>query len=154
MNKLKRWFSNLWKGVKNASSKTAITITEEIQKGLKSGKINTVAQIIQTALPAAGRLPEQVVKSLEVVIPKVLAVQLVLRDLPDNPTIDDLQKFSDNVLTAFGAVDDKSRLWTTMAAEIYKSIQSHLEDKKYTFAECVIDVEKAWRLYQAEIKKP
>ena len=74
---------------------------------------------------------------------------VVLKDLPDNPTIEDLQKFSESVLAAFGAVNDRSMLWTTMAAEIYKSIQSHLEDKKYTFAECVIDVEKAWQLYQA-----
>lgn len=153
MKKIKEWLKKFWGGVKLGAGRTAITLTEEIQKGLKSGTIKNVAQIVQTVLPVTGVIPEKIVESLEKIIPKVLAVQLVLKDLPDEPTIDDLQKFSDSIFQAFGAMENKSKLWTTMAAEIYESIQFHLEDKKYTFAECVIDVEKAWKLYQKEIKQ-
>ena len=148
MNKIKEWFKKFWPKFKNFACNTSVLITEEIQKGLKNGTIKSVAQVVEAIFPITGKIPEEVVIALEKVVPKVLAVQLVLKDLPENPTIQDLEKMTDSVLQAFGALDDKSKLWTTLAAEIYSSVQLHMSDKKYTFAECVIDVEKAWRAFQ------
>jgi len=151
--KIGDFLKKIWKGIKDDSDSVAIAITEEIQAGLNSGTLASFAQIIEAIMPATGKLPEQIVAKLQVAVPKILAVELAIKHLPDNPTADDLKIFEQDILNAFGLLDDHSKLWTTLSAQVYGIIKADVDaGTRYTFAQCVIDVEKAWQYYQQDLQ--
>ena len=152
-SKIGDFFKKVWAGIKDSADTVAITITQEIQDALKSGTLLSVAQVIEKILPTTGTIPEQIVTKLETLIPQVLAVELSIQALPANPTTADIQAFEQAVLTAFGLLDSHSKLYTTLAAQIYGIIKADVDSgKKYTFAQCVIDVETAWQYYQQDLQ--
>ena len=59
------------------------------------------------------------VDELKIIVPKVLAAELALKELPDNPTEKDIKKFADAVLKAFNVENNNSKLWTTFGAQVY-----------------------------------
>ena len=151
-SKIGDFLKRVWTSIKDNCDTVAITITEVIQSGLKSGTLYTAATIIEEIAPTTGKLPETIVAKLQVVIPKILAVELAIQGLPSNPTTADIQTFETSVLTAFGLLDDKSKLWSTLSAQIYGIIKADVDKgTKYTFAQCVIDVENAWQAYQQDL---
>jgi len=151
--KVGQWISKVWKSLKDNTDTVAIAITEEVQAGLKSGTLTSLAQIVEDVLPTSGKLPEQVVADLQVAVPKILAFELAVQGLPDNPTAADIQAFETNILTAFGLSNDHSKLWTTLAAQVYGIIKADVDSGvKYTFAQCVIDVESAYNAYVQDLQ--
>jgi hypothetical protein len=151
-SKIGDFLKKIWKGVKDSSDTIAIAITEEIQGAIKSGALASTAQIVEAVLPSTGKLPEELVAKLEAAIPKILAVELSIKHLGDSPTEADIKEFETAVLTAFGVLDDRSKLWSTLSAQIYGIIKADVDaGTKYTFAQCVIDVEKAWQYYQQDL---
>ena len=152
-SKIGDFLKKIWKGIKDSSDTIAIAITEEIQGAIKSGALASAAQIVEAVLPSTGKLPEELVAKLESAIPKILAVELAIGHLSDSPTEDEIKEFEAAVLTAFGVLDDRSKLWSTLSAQIYGIIKADVDaGTKYTFAQCVIDVEKAWRAYQQDLQ--
>ena len=68
--------------------------------------------------------------------------------MPDNPTEQDILEFEQRILTAFGLHDNKSKLYTSLAAGIYGIIKADIDGGvKLTFAELVKDVQKSYLLY-------
>lgn len=144
------WIAKEFKSIKTDGAKVAVAITEGLQTALKSGAVTAVADLISGIFPNVKNLPAEIVADLEKYLPKVLAFELAIEGLPDNPTQQDFTDFEGRVLTAFGVTDSKSKLWSTLAAQIYGIIQAHVGNLAYTFAELVGDVEKAYQLYLSD----
>ena len=146
---IKGWhLERVFTSIKNNADKVAIAITEAVKTALNSGVVDFIVRIVDNALPQLHDLPATVVAKIREVIPKVLAAELALQGLPDSPTADDILKFEQNILTAFGVHDQKSKLYTTLAAQIYDIIKTDVDaGTKLTFAELVKDVDQAYQDY-------
>jgi len=146
--KIGGWFAKVFKGVKTDGVKIAIAVTEGVKSALNSGLINFIAQVI----PGHNDIPKEIVTVLNQWIPKLLAAELAVQGLPDNPTEQDIVNFEDRVIAAFGKVDNKSKLYTVLSAQIYGIIRARVGDgTPYTFAELVVDVEQAYQDYQKDL---
>lgn len=146
------WFAKAFKTIKTDGAKIAVAITEGLQEALKSGVVAAIADLVSGIFPNVKNLPQEIVTDLEKLIPKILAVELAIQGLPDSPTQQDVLDFEKRVLAAFNVTDDKSKLYSVLASQIYGIIQSHVGAGPYTFAELVNDVEKAYQLYLQDIQ--
>lgn len=144
------WFAKAFKSIKTDGAKIAVAITEGLQTALKSGVVAAIADLIGGIFPNVKNLPAEIVADLEKLLPKILAAELAVEGLPDSPTQQDIADFESRVLAAFGVTDNKSKLYSTLAAQIYGIIQSHVGAGSYTFAELVADVEQAYQDYVAD----
>jgi len=146
--KIGAWFARVFKNIKTDGVKIAITITEGLKTALSNGILDFIAQ----AIPGHSDIPKEIVVLLNQWIPKLLAAELALEGLPDKPTDRDILEFEKRVITAFGKVDNKSKLYTVLAAQIYGIIKARVEDgASFTFAELVADVELAYKDYLEDI---
>lgn len=157
---LKSLFSNVWTWVKHAfdflkkdADKVAIAITQDVNLALNSGLVDALVKALE---PVTGHLPAEVIAYLKPIVPKVLAAELSLQGLPDNPTADELKAFADQVMEAFAKADlyKKTKVYTTVAADLYNGIQEAIkEDGKLSFFEIVNLVQKAfdtWSLQKVQ----
>jgi len=142
------WFKNIFKFVERHADVVAITITEEIKTALNNGVAGFLALIVDNLTKS--HVAADIVEILKKNIQKVLAVELAVQGLPDNPTADDILKFENEILASFGKIDNQSKLYTTLAAQIYGLIDTTLKatpDTPPTFAEWVHVVEQAYQDY-------
>jgi hypothetical protein len=141
------WFAKLFKWAKVDAAKIAVAITEGVQTALKSGVVGALADAISAVFPNVKHLPQDVVDELQKWIPKVLAAELALQGLPDNPTEQDILDFENKVMAAFGVHDNKSKLYTTLGAQVYGILKKYSEGTSPTFAQLVLDLEEAYQDY-------
>jgi hypothetical protein len=147
------FISKIWKSLTGSTDTAAIAITEGIQEALKNGTLTTITKIVEAVLPIGETLPAAIIAKLDVLIPQILSFELSIQGLSDNPTEVQIKAFEDEIIKAFGVSTDNSKLWTTLAAQVYIIIKSDVESgTKYTFAQAVIDVEKAYHAYVADTK--
>lgn len=149
------WLKGAFSYIKQDADKVAISITEEVKALLSSGVVTFLATFIDTEFKTT--LGQDVVNLLNKVVPKVLAVELAIQGLPDNPTADDLKAFSDAVVKAFTGLDPqgKTKLYTTLAAQVYGIIETEVnKHEPVTFAELVAAVEEAYQDYLADLADP
>lgn len=142
------WFKNIFKNIIKHADAVAITVTEEIKAALNSGVAGFLASLVDQMTKS--HIAENIVDFLKKNITKVLAAELAVQGLPDNPTEDDILRFENEILMAFGKIDNKSKLYTTLAAQIYGLIDTTLKttpDTPPTFAEWVRVVEEAYQDY-------
>lgn len=145
-----KWLSKEFKSVEVDGDKIAIAITEGIQSALKSGVVTEVADVIEAVFPGVKNLPTEIVAGLNVLIPKILASELALQGLPANATPQDVLDFEQKVLAAFNVVSDKSKLYTTLAAQVYGLLLDYQKIVNPSFADKVNVVENAFKLYVAD----
>lgn len=142
------WFKDIFKNVIKHADVVAITVTEEIKDALNTGAAGFFASLIDKLTKS--HIAENIVDFLKTNIGKVLAVELAVQGLPDNPTSDDILKFETDILNAFGKISNTSKLYTTLAAQIYGLIDTTLKntpDTPPTFAEWVRVVEGSYQDY-------
>jgi len=142
------WFKNIFKNVIKHADQVAITVTEEIKNALNTGAAGFLAGLIDQLTKS--HIAENILKFLKDNITKVLAAELAVQGIPDNATPDDILKFETDVINAFGKIDNKSKLYTTLAAQIYGLIDTTLKttpETPPTFAEWVRVVESAYQDY-------
>lgn len=138
--------------IKTDGAKFAIGITEGVKTALNSGVLNFVADIVSKTFPQLHDLPQTLVADLNKAIPTILAAELAVQGLPDNPTEADILAFENNILKAFSVTDQKSKLYTILAAQVYGIIKAEVDKGvTITFAQMVIDIEKAYQLYLADV---
>jgi hypothetical protein len=141
------WLAKIFKSVKTDAAKIAVVITEDVQTLLKTGLAGELAKAISAIFPNVKNLPQEVVDTLQKTIPKILAAELALQGLPDNPTEQDILDFERKVLEAFSVHDSKSKLYTTLGAQVYGILYEYAHGKKLTFANLVVDLEEAYQDY-------
>jgi hypothetical protein len=141
-----KWFSKAFKNIQTDAAPVAVAIIEEIQTFLKSGTGNFVVSLLDT-LTKSG-VPSTIVAAINKELPTILAAALALEGLPTNPTDAQLATFEQAVLAAFGVTSDKSKLYTTVGAQLIGIIRANTAPgQKFTFATLVIDLEKAYTDY-------
>lgn len=138
------WFSKIFKSVQQDGDKIAIVITEDVQEALKSGVVDGLAGVISAVFPSVKNVPEEVVGYLKVLIPKLLASELAVEGLPADPTEADIQAFIQRVLAAFNVNNNNSKLWTTLASQVYGLLQTYINAPTQSFADLVKVVEQAY----------
>ena len=146
LKNIEAWVSNEFKDFQSTGDKIAVAITADIQAALQSGVVDGIASVIGAVFPSVKELPVMVVSELKIIIPKLLASELAIEGLPADPTEDDLQTFAGNVEKTFGVADSHSKLWTTLAAQVYGILQG---DTTLSFASLVVDVETAYQKFIA-----
>ena len=87
-----KWIAGIFTSVKNDAAKIAVSITEGVQTVLKTGILKPVAELIDASLHT--HLGEDALALLDANINKILAVELAIVGLPDNPTPDDITAFA------------------------------------------------------------
>jgi hypothetical protein len=142
------WLKKTFTSIKTDGAKIAVVITQDVQDSLTSGIAEGLAKMIEAIFPSVHNLPTEIVAEMKLIIPKVLTVELAVIDLPDNPTEQDLFDFEKRILDAFNVHDDKSKLYTTLAAEVYGILERH-QGNTWTFAQRVKAVEEAYQDYVA-----
>jgi hypothetical protein len=144
--KIGAWFKKEFSDILQDADKVAITLTEGIKTALVGGVLGFMAEGLDFLTKS--NVPTEIVTLISNNIDKVLAVELAIQGLPATPTAADILAFEQRVLTAFGVTSDTSKLYTTLAAQIYGIIQTQNQaGTKFTFAVLVDDVEQAYQDY-------
>jgi len=139
------WFKKNFLTAVESADAVAITVTEEAKTLLANGTGDFVAGLIDSVTKTG--IAEEVVTILKKEIPNILAVELAIQGLPANPTPEQVLAFEQSILSAFGVLNNKSKLYTTLAAQVYGIIQSTINTTPGSFADWVIAVENAYQDY-------
>lgn len=150
--KIGAWLAKVFKTVKVDGAKIAVAITEGLQTALKNGTVSTIVDIISGVFPNVKNLSDDIVKELQVLLPKLLATELAIQGLPDNPTEADILAFENKVLAAFHVTDDHSKLWTVFASQVYGILRKHVGEPNITFFELAADVQEAFLDYKKDLE--
>lgn len=150
-SKIGSWLKKVFTSIERDVAPIAVAITEALQQSLKDGTAGFIAKMVETIFPQVHGLPEQVVAILQKTVPKVLAAELALEGIPANPTEADILAFEQKVLGAFAIADNKSKLYTTLASQIYGDIQTYIGGPSHKFADIVAMVEQAFQQYKDDV---
>lgn len=145
------WLGKVFKNVIHSAGPVAVTITEAVKAALTSQATGFLAKLFDDL--SGSHIAEDVLKVATPWITKLLAAELAVTHLPDNPTEDDILDFEQRVLTAFNVYDNKSKLYSVFGAQIYGIVQKTFGDtpeKPPTFAEWVKALEEAYQDYMAD----
>lgn len=144
--KIGAWISKVFNDALRDADQIAIVTTEAVKTALVNGVAGFIAEVLDGLTKS--QVPTEIVTLVQNSIDKILAVELAIQGLPANPTEADILAFEQSVLKAFNVTSDKSKLYTTLAAQIYGIIKTQAEaGSSFTFAQLVSDVESAYADY-------
>jgi hypothetical protein len=151
MKKVWQWFTKLFKTVKDDADKLAIAFTEEVKDFITTPLAGGLAVLIDTTFKT--HLAEEGLAFLKKNIYKILALELGLQALSDDPTEQEILDFENAVIKTVTGLDafGKSKLWSTFAAQVLGIIKSHEGDASYTYAQLIKDVEEAYQDYLQDL---
>jgi len=144
-NPVWNWFQTKFTPSLESADAIAVSVTETIKKLLDNGTAGFVTTVIDSATNS--KVPDQILSVLQKEVPNILAVELGIQTLTSNPTQYQIQAFETAVLNAFGLVNDKSVLYTTLAAQVYGVIQKTLTTTPGKFFDWVTAVEQVYTDY-------
>lgn len=136
-----RFFSHI---IKDADV-VAITVTEAIKSALDTGAAGFVAGLIDSLFRT--HIAEDILIQLKKWIPEILAAELAVQGLPDNPTEQDIIDFENKILAAFSVHDQKSKLYSVLAAQIYTRLKKLSDLPEIKFADAVKAIEDMYQQY-------
>src|ERR1700749_1333049 len=124
--KIGAWLKKAFTTIKDDADTVAITVTEGIKQAIADGLLPAIAILTDSLFKT--HLAEDVIAILNANINKILAVELAIQGLPDNPTEQDIQNFGNAVVTAVSGLSPtgKSKLFTTLAAQVYGIIEAQV----------------------------
>lgn len=143
------WFKRNFIDHSKSAASVAVTITEVV-KSILANPVTGFLENIIDGITHTG-IATEVGSLISAQIPKVLAVELAIEGLPDNATPEQIAAWEQKVLAAFNVTSDKSKLYTTLSAQIFNIIKEKLADGKLTFAEAVQVVEESYLDYQKDL---
>ena len=143
------WLVKAWHSIRVSADSVAIAVTEEVKGSLDSGVVGFIANAIDQLTKS--KIADSIVADLKVYIPKVLATELAVQGLPDNPTQAQILTFENAILSAFNLHDNKSKLYTTLAAQIYGRISYAVSSTPGKFSDWVTVVEDCYQDYLGDL---
>lgn len=134
--------------IKNIAS-IAVVITEAVKLILS----NPVTKLIENILSAVTHteLPTQIVDVINKEIPNILAVELAIEGLPNNPTEEQVLAFEQSILKAFDVKSDNSKLYTILSAQVYGIIKRTQTSTPGKFYDWINAVQEAYVDYKKDI---
>jgi hypothetical protein len=116
-----RWLKKLLKKVNRASFDAAIKITQGVKAFLNS----PVGGLLVDVIP--GDLDNRIVEIIKPQLTKILAAELLIHDLPADPTEEEIKAVVPKILNAFGYIPENRRgkFYSNVAAEIAVFVEAH-----------------------------
>lgn len=140
--------ADFFSAAKTDADKIAIALTEGVKTVLNSGLADDLAHLIEGVFPGVKNVPTDLLATLQVQVPKILAAELALQGLPADATEDQVKAFGQTILDAFNVHADKSKLYSTLAAQLYGILLEYTQKPKPSFADLVAAVESAFQAYK------
>lgn len=141
-----KFFANAFNWVETDGAKIAVAVVEELKTLLDSGTVDFLAQVIDALTKS--NIPTDIVNEIKSQLPTILADAMAVQNLGTNPTDDQVQAFSQQILASFGVTPDKSQLYSTVGAKIIGIIRANTAPgQTFTFATLVNDLEQAYQAY-------
>lgn len=136
--------------VKDKIAPVVVSITQTVKTFTEGQLAPAIAAVVDASLGT--HLATSALKLVNNNIQRVLAAELAIVGLPDNPTDEDILAFEKAVFKAITDKDPqaKSKFWTVFSAETYGIIKSYLDTgaDNLTFAQIVELVEKEYQAYK------
>ena len=143
------WFKKTVIDHVKSGAAIAVTITETVKTILNNPVATFLEDFADTVTHS--QLPTQIAAAVNSAIPKILAVELAVEGLPNNPTPEQVLAFEQSILKAIGVNSNNSKLYTELGAQIYGIIQANIAGGTTKFADWVIAVEQAYQDYKADL---
>lgn len=122
------FFGKIWAGVKKAVSTVfkdveveflpeIITLTEDLNQAATSGVVEDVVAALN---PELGGVPEEILKGVQTLGPKILATELGLEALGEAPTEAATAAWVQSVITAYAkaSIATTSKIWLNLATSL------------------------------------
>ena len=140
------WLGKAFTAIEKDAAPVAVAVIEEL-KALWGGPVpGFIASLLDSLLKS--QIPTEIVTVIGNALPTLLADALALEGLAANPTDAQIITFEEAVLAAFKVTPDKSKLYSTLGAQIIGIIRANTAPgDKFTFAVLVNDLEQAYQDY-------
>lgn len=143
------WLKNNFTNHIVDADKVAVFLTETA-KTLLANPVNGFLLNMADAITSS-QVPTNIANTISGVIPKILAVELAIEGLPDNPTEAQVLAFEQSILSAFSVNNNNSKLYTELGAQIYGIIQTAESTGNNNFAGWVDVIEAAYADLQKDL---
>ena len=150
LRKLEAWFAKVFVTIEHEVSNImplAVSITEKLKTALESGAVDFVEKAIDGFVGRPG-VAEEAVGLAQLVIKKVLPIELAIQGIPTNPSPEDVSKFAQQVISSFTTLTTKDKLYTNLAAQIYRDIQAQKNLPITPWAKAIAVIEEGYTQYK------
>jgi hypothetical protein len=138
---IKGFFSKAWDAADHDLLEFAVQVTQALKDGLQSGVVKAIVDATPTVLD------ENILQAVNNFLPKLLADELLLKDIHDNSTEADTQDVAKKILDSFGGLSDekKEEFYTSTSAKIYALAVKIKHGEHITFGQAAQLVESAYQ---------
>lgn len=143
------WFKKVFVSHTQSAGSVAVVVTETI-KTLLANPLTGFLENVADAVTGT-QVPTEIAAEINLTIPKVLAFELGIEGLPDNPIPAQILAFENSILSAFNVTNNNSKLYTELASQVYGIVQSNIANGQTNFAAWVNAVEAAYGDYQKDL---
>ena len=144
-----RWLTKGFISHIKDADKVAVTVTEAVKVLLANPVTGFLANIADAI--TGTQIPSNIVTAINSGVIKVLAAELAIQGLPDNPNPAEMLAFENQVLSIFDVKANNSKLYTVLGAQVYGIIQSNIDNGKTNFADWVDAIEAAYVDYKSDL---
>jgi hypothetical protein len=138
---IKSFFGKAWDAADHNLLEFAVTVTQALKDGLESGIVKAFVDATPT------ELDETVLRAMNVYVPKLLAAELLIKDVDENSTEADAQDVAKKILDSFGGLSSerKEEFYTKVSAKIYVMAMQIKHGQHITFGQAAQLVESAYQ---------
>lgn len=141
---IKSFFSKAWDDADHNLLEFAVVVTQALKNDLQSG----VVKFIVDATPT--ELDNNILQAVNAFLPKLLADELLIKDVKDSSTEADAQEVAKKIVDSFGGLssDKKEEFYTSVAAKIYVLAMQVKAGAHITFGQAAQLVESAYQEWE------
>lgn len=149
-NKLFAWFKKVFVSAEKNAAHIAVAIGEVAKESLNNGTLDVMAKVVDFI--AKSNLGDEIELALKASLPKIIAVSNAVQTFPTKDSTEaDVLAWEKSILDGFNIHDNKSVLYTTIAAQTFGVLNSLLKQPgRPTFSAWVAAVEEIYQDYQKD----
>lgn len=138
-----KWVGKIFSHVDDKLIDAAVKITEGVKRILDS----PIADWVTSAIP--GDLDDKIVEWARPELAKIVASNLLLKNVIDDPTEENMKELAESIRIAFGGKtdDEKGKFFTNVAGDLGKFFHDQA-GTKITFGEAAAEAEILWQELQ------
>lgn len=144
------WLGEQFHKLETQEIPVAIAVVKKLQELIKSGEVDFIVKIADALTKS--NVPDEIVGIVKLALPKALAFLTAL-ELPPNPTEEQLQAWSKDVIAAIGIKQGlKGQIETNVAVHVFLEVKAFKESgATFTFAEASKIIEDAYQYYKSQV---
>lgn len=146
---IKSFFSKAWDDADHNLLEFAVVVTQALKDGLQSG----VVKFIVDATPT--ELDNNILQAVNAFLPKLLADELLIKDVKDSSTEADAEAVAKKIVDSFGGLssENKEKFYTSVAAKIYVLVMQEKHGVHVTFGQGAQLIESAYQEWESSKDK-